>query len=317
MASGCFFSDQWARQTDEQREKYQARIAELEADLRYTKDLLDTAQSELVARTEQLSGNLGVVTAERDRLTSDLVTMSANLQQDLHDKIEELKIVERKNAGTVRDLQKQLHSEKKRLERLQVRLNEVLRDGGVKMKTLSDDSADFTEREETGSVSSWSFVSAKSMNKKQAGDNRSDSSKTETDTGLASSMTDQEIKDMVARITRLQQEKSTLLERVNMLETGNAAMAEDLLNKAAVINRYLRTTPGQLLWFRVNRQMPGTSSRYPTYRWGWQCISHGAGKARQANTIDSDGKIPRLLSTMPLLLLCEDYSGIIWSAHPS
>ena len=171
----------------------------------------------------------------------------------MKDRTEDVKIVERKNAGVARDLQKQLQSEKKQVEKLQNKLNELLRDGTLKLKQPSggvmDDAADFTERDETGSVSSWSFVSSKSNGhqaRKQQGDGGSVHSNTETDAMTSTGMTEQEVRDLVTRITKLQQERAALMEKVSMLEVGNAAMAQDLINKSAVIDRYLQNAPGSV-----------------------------------------------------------------------
>ncbi|XP_055350472.1 GRIP1-associated protein 1-like [Paramacrobiotus metropolitanus] len=231
----------WQEQVAEVKLGCANEIAALKTDLKTVTDDLNGLRTDSSEKITSLTEALRAMTEERNSLATRLDTENSSLQRQIGDKAEELKIVERKNTAVVRDLQKQLQAEKKRLEKVQNRLSEVLRDGNVRVKSVSEDSADFTERDETGSVSSWSFVSSKSGHKKRASDVQSELSNTETETGLASTMTDQEIRDLLNRITKLQQEKAVLIERVTMLETGHATLAEELLSKSAVINRFLQT----------------------------------------------------------------------------
>ncbi|GAV02567.1 hypothetical protein RvY_13112 [Ramazzottius varieornatus] len=239
-----------------EKEHLDAQLEDVKTSLASLQESSERKLTEAKTTIEKLTEELTVIRTsneqlealwreEKEVLTSSYTKQIAEREQKILDHAEEIKIVERKHTGVARDLQKQLQSEKKRVEKLQNKLNELLRDGKLRIGQ-ADDSTDFTEKEETGSVSSWSFVSAKSASKRAGphGDAASISSKTETETGgLAASMTEEEVRDLFIRITKLQQEKASLAERVIMLESGNASMANDLKNKSALIETFLRSTP--------------------------------------------------------------------------
>ncbi|KAI0215582.1 GRIP1-associated protein 1 [Lamellibrachia satsuma] len=153
------------------------------------------------------------------------------LRQDIKDGLEDRKLQEKKRASTTRDLKRQLQAERRKVEKLQERLQQVLTDTKSRptMEELLEQ-ADVDERYkgDGSSVSSWSGAGNLSKDTNQSLDDESSCSVLEHDNVA-----------LMQRIGALQQQNWTLDEKVTHLETSNAAMAEDLLAKTAIIEHYL------------------------------------------------------------------------------
>ncbi|KAK3587541.1 hypothetical protein CHS0354_004828 [Potamilus streckersoni] len=179
-----------------------------------------------------------------EAVIKELTEKIKKLEQEVKDGVYAKKMHEKKGQSVLKDLKKQLHAERKRAEKLQEKLQEVLSDS-KNSRGMEDlfRSPDDSYKEETGSrssVSSWSptvsgagtYISMASSQQVPISPNRSKSSNCPSDL-------DQEHQELLNRLAMLQQEKWTLEEKVSHLETSNAAMAEDLLQKAKVIEHYV------------------------------------------------------------------------------
>lgn len=154
------------------------------------------------------------------------------LQQEIKDGIDEKKIHEKKGLTMVKDLKRQLHAERKRAEKLQERLQEVLSD--PKSRHGVDElfkPVDASDRTESSSVSSWS-AGASGIGTKH-------SPQSPNRAGSPPSDFESEHDDLLNRLATSQQQKWTLEEKVQHLEESNAAMCEDLLQKTAIIEYYV------------------------------------------------------------------------------
>jgi len=158
------------------------------------------------------------------------------LKQDIKDGIEDRKISEKKGHALVKDLKRQLQSEKKRNEKLQEKMKECLNETS---SNISDPSRELEV--DRSSISSWSLMS---------GNNDRETS-TPAISPLPTSSTDQspdepssaviqqqENEVLMARLAIAQEQKWTLEERLSMLETSSSAMADDLVRKTALIQHY-------------------------------------------------------------------------------
>lgn len=158
------------------------------------------------------------------------------LKQDIKDGIEDRKISEKKGHALVKDLKRQLQSEKKRNEKLQEKMKECLNETS---SNISDPSRELEV--DRSSISSWSLMS---------GNNDRETS-TPAISPLPNSSTDQSPEEpssvsiqqqenevLMARLAIAQEQKWTLEERLSMLENSSSAMADDLVRKTALIQHY-------------------------------------------------------------------------------
>ncbi|XP_052781589.1 GRIP1-associated protein 1-like [Mya arenaria] len=179
------------------------------------------------------------------------------LKQELKDGVNEKKVHEKKGQSMLKDLKKQLHAERKRGEKLQERLQEVLSNGShnksIEDLLRSPDTLSDSWREDQSSISSWSGggTLASYTNHSALGTSppKSTSSRmspgSEVPQGGAGpgsgdvTLMEGEGKDLLARLAEVQQEKWNMEEKVRHLETSTAAMANDLLEKSKIIEHYV------------------------------------------------------------------------------
>ncbi|KAJ9579095.1 hypothetical protein L9F63_024801 [Diploptera punctata] len=161
------------------------------------------------------------------------------LEQQIHDSQEEKILLEKKGAAMTKDLRRQLGAERKRAEKLQERLHDVLNEGSHPKTELNK-----SNDPETSSISSWSMMSGNCEPRDSS--TRENSIIAGSVTNLNGNMNqmnheqdlEQENYRLLSRITTLQQEKWVLEERINHLEQGSSAMAEDLMRKTQLIQYY-------------------------------------------------------------------------------
>lgn len=161
------------------------------------------------------------------------------LGQQLHDAGEEKQLAEKKGIAVMKDLRRQLAAERKRSEKLQERMRDLLNEG-THTKTDVNKSVD----PETSSVSSWSLMSGNCEPRESVTCENSTvgGSVSNFNGNISPPPKDQDLEQenyrLLSRITALQQEKWVLEEKINHLEQGSAAMAEDLMHKTALIQYY-------------------------------------------------------------------------------
>ncbi|XP_076064865.1 GRIP1-associated protein 1-like isoform X1 [Oratosquilla oratoria] len=160
----------------------------------------------------------------------ELEEANENYKHQLSDGEEERRIHERKGLTLMKDLKKQLSQERKRADRLQEKLSQLLTDPAqlTAITTFSDHGDDVS------SVSSWSMVS---------GEHRDSSTRENSiiasphDSPPPGPISD-ETASLVSRVAELQQQKWQMEERLGHLEASSGALAEDLLKKTAIIQHY-------------------------------------------------------------------------------
>jgi len=193
---------------------------------------------------ELLSTQLEEFQGEKSALNSLLDQLKAEIK----DSADNYKIKERKNIQLAKDLKKQLINEQKRCAKLQERLQQVLSESQLSISGIEDDfSLSLSVNEEsrmaetTSSVSSWSLVHSSANG---AGRAASDHGSTGRSGGNADSShrEDHHLAEencrLVERVAQLQEAIWSCEERVQYLETTNAGMADDLVQKSALIDHY-------------------------------------------------------------------------------
>ncbi|XP_060574380.1 GRIP1-associated protein 1-like isoform X1 [Ruditapes philippinarum] len=203
--------------------------------------LTNTFQAEIKSLKESEESQKQVITNLEEEVKK--------FKQEIKDGVNEKKVHEKKGKSVLKDLKKQLHAERKRGDKLQERLQEVLSNGSHN-KSIEDlfrtpDMMSDSWREDQSSVSSWSGggtlasygTNPSVMSTSPQSSPMSPSSEfpgTVRNEGL-----ENESKELLGRLAAVQQEKWDLEEKVRHLETSTAAMANDLIEKAKIIEHYV------------------------------------------------------------------------------
>ncbi|XP_043357470.1 GRIP1-associated protein 1 isoform X1 [Dermochelys coriacea] len=186
---------------------------------------------EVEAAREQLRA------AENSR--DEHVATISRLRQEVKDTVDGQRILEKKGSATLKDLKRQLQLERKRADKLQERLQEILTNTktrpGIEELVLAEMSS--PSRVQTGDSSSISSFSYREIMKEGSGPGS-----VKSNTGSPqrpADLSDEEISELFQRLAEMQQEKWMLEEKVKHLEVSSASMAEDLCRKSAIIETYV------------------------------------------------------------------------------
>ncbi|CAF3387402.1 unnamed protein product [Rotaria sp. Silwood1] len=202
-------------------EKLQVEINELkqnfekqfnEQKIQYEKQLDDERQ-----KHHENFQNLTEILSTKAHIIEELNAQIDVFKQETSTFIDEKRAHERKGATFMKDLQKQLNAEKKKNERMQEKLTELLSGD----KAALDDlfyipKTDGSRQGDTASVSSFSGIGY--MDRGSV-----------TSTQMSTTALEQENKDLIQKLARTQEERSILEEKVRHLESSNSAMANDLI----------------------------------------------------------------------------------------
>ncbi|RWS28038.1 GRIP1-associated protein 1-like protein [Leptotrombidium deliense] len=208
--------------------------------------LSEEKAKELNILEESFTGEKELLSKDCEQLKDELShseTIIKDLEQQIKDIIEERKIQEKKGLMIVKELKRQLNSERKRAENLQEKLQEALTEkGGTVTVDVQSKSQNFKD---SSSVGSWSFMSSREngttlsnhsdSDSKQASPMRNTDEFNLVDNG---SQLEHENAQLVSRVTELQQEKWTLEERINQLEVHIEKLSEDVAEKRQLIEYY-------------------------------------------------------------------------------
>uniref|UniRef100_A0A3Q0R7Q3 GRIP1 associated protein 1 n=1 Tax=Amphilophus citrinellus TaxID=61819 RepID=A0A3Q0R7Q3_AMPCI len=174
--------------------------------------------------------------AEMERLKQQMVEVEK--QRDEHgDTIGKLKQV-----ITLKDLKRQLQLERKRADKLQERLQEILTNSktrtGLEELVLSEINSP-SRTQQTGDSSSVSSFSYKDMMKESQQTNQNKSGGGSPQSQRPAELSDDEVGELFQRLAEVQQEKWMLEEKVKHLEVSCSSMAEDICRKSAIIETYV------------------------------------------------------------------------------
>nr|XP_057939576.1 GRIP1-associated protein 1 isoform X3 [Doryrhamphus excisus] len=164
------------------------------------------------------------------------------LKQEIKDTVDGQRILEKKGSAALKDLKRQLQLERKRADKLQERLQEILTNSktrtGLEELVLSEINSP-SRNQQTGDSSSVSSFSYRDMMKENQSANQSKSGGGSPQCQRAADLSDDELGELFQRLAEVQQEKWMLEEKVKHLEVSCSSMAEDICRKSAIIETYV------------------------------------------------------------------------------
>ncbi|XP_036435360.1 GRIP1-associated protein 1 isoform X1 [Colossoma macropomum] len=199
--------------------------------------------------TQQLKEKAGEIEAVKQQIVAmekekeELNGTIAKQKQEIRDTVDEQRILEKKGSSALKDLKRQLHLERKRADKLQERLQEILTNTktrtGLEELVLSEISSP-SRTQQTGDSSSVSSFSYREMMKEGASAQTTNKSNTSSpQSQRPADLSDDEVGELFQRLAEVQQEKWLLEEKVKHLEVSCSSMAEDICKKSAIIETYV------------------------------------------------------------------------------
>ncbi|XP_030404101.1 GRIP1-associated protein 1 isoform X2 [Gopherus evgoodei] len=165
----------------------------------------------------------------------------SRLRQEVKDTVDGQRILEKKGSAALKDLKRQLQLERKRADKLQERLQEILTNSktrtGLEELVLAEMSS--PSRAQTGDSSSISSFSYREAMKEGSGPGSTKSNTGSPQSQRPADLSDEEISELFQRLAETQQEKWMLEEKVKHLEVSSSSMAADLCRKSAIIETYV------------------------------------------------------------------------------
>ncbi|XP_040007687.1 GRIP1-associated protein 1 isoform X2 [Xiphias gladius] len=195
---------------------------------------LEEKQSEM----EGLKQQMVEVEKQRDEHGDTI----AKLRQEIKDTVDGQRILEKKGSAALKDLKRQLQLERKRADKLQERLQEILTNSktrtGLEELVLSEINSP-SRTQQTGDSSSVSSFSYRDMMKEAQPTNQNKSGGGSPQSQRPAELSDDEVGELFQRLAEVQQEKWMLEEKVKHLEVSCSSMAEDICRKSAIIETYV------------------------------------------------------------------------------
>lgn len=195
---------------------------------------LEEKQSEM----EKLKQQLVEVEKQREEHGDTI----GKLKQEIKDTVDGQRILEKKGSAALKDLKRQLQLERKRADKLQERLQEILTNSktrtGLEELVLSEINSP-SRTQQTGDSSSVSSFSYKDMMKESQSTNQNKSGGGSPQSQRPAELSDDEVGELFQRLAEVQQEKWMLEEKVKHLEVSCSSMAEDICRKSAIIETYV------------------------------------------------------------------------------
>lgn len=195
---------------------------------------LEEKQSEM----EKLKQQLVEVEKQREEHGDTI----GKLKQEIKDTVDGQRILEKKGSAALKDLKRQLQLERKRADKLQERLQEILTNSktrtGLEELVLSEINSP-SRTQQTGDSSSVSSFSYKDMMKESQLTNQNKSGGGSPQSQRPAELSDDEVGELFQRLAEVQQEKWMLEEKVKHLEVSCSSMAEDICRKSAIIETYV------------------------------------------------------------------------------
>uniref|UniRef100_A0A3Q2FYD5 GRIP1 associated protein 1 n=1 Tax=Cyprinodon variegatus TaxID=28743 RepID=A0A3Q2FYD5_CYPVA len=224
------------RRLKEAEESLEKNAAQHQEDLQRLQEEQTHQLEEKRAEMEGWKQKLEAAEKERD----EHVKTIEKLKQEIKDTVDGQRILEKKGSSALKDLKRQLQLERKRADKLQERLQEILTNSktrtGLEELVLSEINSP-SRTQQTGDSSSVSSFSYKDMMKEAqpTNQNRVGSPQSQRPAELS----DDEVGELFQRLAEVQQEKWMLEEKVKHLEVSCSSMAEDICRKSAIIETYV------------------------------------------------------------------------------
>jgi len=246
--------EEMKKQLNFEEENHNQSIADMKHDFSLEKDKI---HADFENKTRDFEMQLELVNVQRCEFEDNV----AKLKQDIKDGLEDRKISEKKGHSLIKDLKRQLQSEKNRNEKLQEKMKECFETTSNLSEPSRELDADRT------SVSSWSLMSGQN-DRDTSTPNQLSTSPFPSSNGFVSDNSplesiqhlNQENEALMTRVAKLQEEKSNLEEQLAMLEQSGAGMAEEIVAKSKLIQQYCMDAGGRRGSNLPNRSLPSTPS---------------------------------------------------------
>ncbi|XP_054868838.1 GRIP1-associated protein 1 [Amphiprion ocellaris] len=196
---------------------------------------------QLQEKQEEMEG-LKQQLVEVEKQKDEHVDAIGKLKQEIKDTVDGQRILEKKGSAALKDLKRQLQLERKRADKLQERLQEILTNSktrtGLEELVLSEINSP-SRTQQTGDSSSVSSFSYRDMMKETQPTNQNKSGGGSPQSQRPAELSDDEVGELFQRLAEVQQEKWMLEEKVKHLEVSCSSMAEDICRKSAIIETYV------------------------------------------------------------------------------
>ncbi|XP_030825654.1 LOW QUALITY PROTEIN: GRIP1-associated protein 1-like, partial [Camarhynchus parvulus] len=219
-----------------ERDELRQRLHEAEA----AQERLREEQEQQRGQLQEELGRLRAALGEEQRLRELHEAEGRALRQELKDVRDGQRILEKKGSAALKDLRRQLQLERRRGERLQERLQELLvpSRGRSGLEELGLDGGS-----PGGGPGDSSSVSSLGRDGSAPGSTKSGSGSPGGGSGggpAGGGLSPAEVAELFQRLAQSQQERWLLEEKVRHLEVSSASMAEDLCRKSAIIQSFVR-----------------------------------------------------------------------------
>uniref|UniRef100_A0AAR2LNA2 GRIP1 associated protein 1 n=1 Tax=Pygocentrus nattereri TaxID=42514 RepID=A0AAR2LNA2_PYGNA len=229
------------------RARYEKELRGLHEEKNRTEEEIRAQLRDEKARTKELEGlqqSVEELQAQVQSMEGTKGWFERRLKEaEVLDTVDEQRILEKKGSSALKDLKRQLHLERKRADKLQERLQEILTNTktrtGLEELVLSEISSP-SRTQQTGDSSSVSSFSYREMMKEGASAQTTNKSNTSSpQSQRPADLSDDEVGELFQRLAEVQQEKWLLEEKVKHLEVSCSSMAEDICKKSAIIETYV------------------------------------------------------------------------------
>uniref|UniRef100_A0A1A8P6D6 GRIP1 associated protein 1 n=1 Tax=Nothobranchius rachovii TaxID=451742 RepID=A0A1A8P6D6_9TELE len=228
---------------------FERRLAEAEENiekntLQHHKDI-EKIQKDHTLRLEEKQSEMEglkqeMVAVEKQR--EEHAETIRQLRQEIKDTVDGQRILEKKGSAALKDLKRQLQLERRRADKLQERLQEILTNSktrtGLEELVLSELNSP-SRTQQTGDSSSVSSFSYRDMMKEAQPTSQNKSGGGSPQPQRPAELSDDEVGELFQRLADVQQEKWMLEEKVKHLEVSCSSMAEDICRKSAIIETYV------------------------------------------------------------------------------
>uniref|UniRef100_A0AAX7UTB2 GRIP1 associated protein 1 n=1 Tax=Astatotilapia calliptera TaxID=8154 RepID=A0AAX7UTB2_ASTCA len=229
------------------RARYEKELRGLHEDKNRSEEEIRQQLRDEKARTKELEG----LQPRVEELLSQVQSMEGakgwferrlKEAEEIKDTVDGQRILEKKGSAALKDLKRQLQLERKRADKLQERLQEILTNSktrtGLEELVLSEINSP-SRTQQTGDSSSVSSFSYKDMMKESQSTNQNKSGGGSPQSQRPAELSDDEVGELFQRLAEVQQEKWMLEEKVKHLEVSCSSMAEDICRKSAIIETYV------------------------------------------------------------------------------
>ncbi|XP_010890115.2 GRIP1-associated protein 1 isoform X3 [Esox lucius] len=207
---------------------------------------IESLQKEHAVKLEEKASDIDVMKmqlAEVEKEKEVHNEIIGKLKQEIKDTVDGQRILEKKGSSALKDLKRQLQLERKRADKLQERLQEILTNTktrtGLEELVLSEISSP-SRTQQTGDSSSISSFSYREIMKEGASAPNTNKSATGSpQSQRPADLSDDEVGELFQRLAEVQQEKWMLEEKVKHLEVSCSSMADDICKKSAIIETYV------------------------------------------------------------------------------